>query len=146
MFVTRDPPITNSFHATIQIARTENDMPEETTEQIEQLINDVYARFNARDIDGALAVMKTDVEWPNGMEGGYVYGHQAVRDYWTRQWTTIDPNVEPTAIDLAADGRVIVSVMQNIRDLEGNVLTDGLITHIYTIDKGLIERMEIVDL
>jgi hypothetical protein len=51
--------------------------------------------FNARDIDGALATMRADAEWPNGMEGGTVWGHAGVRQYWTRQWTMINPLVGP---------------------------------------------------
>lgn len=39
--------------------------------------------------------MHPDVASANGMEGGHVYGHEAVRDYWTRQWKLIDPQVEP---------------------------------------------------
>jgi hypothetical protein len=30
--------------------------------------------------------MDADVHWPNGWEGGYVEGHDEVRDYLTRQW------------------------------------------------------------
>ncbi|MEH2002434.1 MAG: nuclear transport factor 2 family protein [Nostoc sp.] len=63
----------------------------QTLIQIQQdLLTKAYAAFNARDIDSVLALMHSDVEWANGMEGGYVRGHQAVRDYWTRQWTLID--------------------------------------------------------
>jgi ketosteroid isomerase-like protein len=120
-------------------------MPEETTAETDLLINTAYDRLNARDVDGALELMKTDVEWPNGMDGGYLQGHHAVREYWTEQWKVIDPHVEATAIDMAPDGRVIVSVMQKVKDLDGNVVVDGLIAHIFTITDGLIERMEIVE-
>jgi nuclear transport factor 2 (NTF2) superfamily protein len=64
-----------------------------TSEQ--QLLRSAYKAFNARDIDAALAAMHHDVKWPNGMEGGYVHGREAVRDYWTRQRGKIDPHVEP---------------------------------------------------
>jgi len=39
-----------------------------------------YRDFNARRLDDVLALMQPDVVWPNGMEGGFVYGHQVVRD------------------------------------------------------------------
>ena len=57
------------------------------------LLTEAYEAFNARDIGRALAAMHAEVDWPNGMEGGYVHGHAAVRDYWTRQWRLIDPHV-----------------------------------------------------
>ena len=42
-----------------------------TSEQ--RLLRSAYKAFNARDIDTALAAMHHDVEWQNGMEGGYVH-------------------------------------------------------------------------
>ena len=38
------------------------------------LLKRTYEAFNARDLETALAAMKPDVEWPNGMEGGTVQG------------------------------------------------------------------------
>ncbi len=46
---------------------------------IEALLTKSYAAFNARDIEAVLAVMHVDVDWPNGMEGGRVLGHDEVR-------------------------------------------------------------------
>ena len=40
----------------------------------ENLLRRAYAAFNAHDIDGALALMHPDVDWPNGMEGGQSTG------------------------------------------------------------------------
>jgi ketosteroid isomerase-like protein len=66
--------------------------------EIIERIADAYAAFNQGDIDRALSVMHADVEWENGMEGGFVRGHDAVRSYWTRQWQVLDPTVEPIAL------------------------------------------------
>jgi ketosteroid isomerase-like protein len=52
-----------------------------------ELLKRIYDCFNARDIDGVLPVLADDVAWANGMDGGHVYGREAVRAYWTRQWT-----------------------------------------------------------
>ncbi|HXJ77253.1 MAG TPA: nuclear transport factor 2 family protein [Candidatus Methylomirabilis sp.] len=59
------------------------------------LLTAAYDAFNTRDLERVLAAMHPEVEWPNGMDGGYVHGHDGVRDYWTRQWRLIDPHVEP---------------------------------------------------
>jgi hypothetical protein len=32
------------------------------------------------------------IEAKPGMEGRRVHGHEAVRDYWTRQWNLVDPH------------------------------------------------------
>ncbi len=60
-----------------------------------EILNAIYQAFNARDIDTILASLHPEVDWPNGWEGGRVYGHGGVREYWTRQWAEIDPHVEP---------------------------------------------------
>jgi ketosteroid isomerase-like protein len=44
-----------------------------------ELLRAGYAAFNARDADATLATMTADVTLPNGMEGGSVHGHQAIR-------------------------------------------------------------------
>jgi len=102
-----------------------------------------YEAFNARDIERALAAMHPDVEWPNGIEGGWVHGREAVRAYWTRQWTMIDPRVEPRRFVTDADGRVVVDVHQVVRNLHGTIVTDRMVRHVYDLEDGLIRRMEI---
>jgi ketosteroid isomerase-like protein len=109
----------------------------------EQLLRQAYAAFNARDIDGALALMHPDVDWPNGMEGGRELGRDAVRAYWTRQFGLIDSHVEPLGFEVDDDGRIVVEVHQVVRDLEGSVLSDGRVRHVYTLRDGLVSRMDI---
>jgi nuclear transport factor 2 (NTF2) superfamily protein len=109
----------------------------------EELLRTMYDGFNARDIDAVLAAMTQDVDWPNGWEGGRLTGHEAVREYWTRQWAAIDPRVEPTEVGPRADGRVEVRVHQVVRDLSGTVLADGTVVHVYDMRSGLVARMDI---
>jgi hypothetical protein len=109
----------------------------------EQLLRQAYAAFNARDIDGALALMHPEVDWPNGMEGGRERGHDAVRAYWTRQFAMIDSHVEPEGFERDDEGRIVVDVHQVVRDLEGSLLSDGRVRHVYTLRDGLVSRMEI---
>jgi hypothetical protein len=112
----------------------------------ETLLVSTYRAFNARDLEAALATMHPDVDWPNGMEGGRVLGHRGVRDYWTRQWSLIDPHVEPRAFGTDPKGRIVVDVHQLVRDLAGNVLADQMVQHVYEVKDGLIRSMEIVKL
>jgi hypothetical protein len=103
----------------------------------------MYCEFNARNIDAVLGVMLTDVKWPNGWEGGYVVGHDAVRDYWTRQWAEIDPTVTPEGFEPLADGRLRVRVHQVIRDRTGKLLSDRFVSHTYSFAFGKIGGVEI---
>src|SRR3954447_15496000 len=82
----------------------------------------IYDRFNARDIDRVLVVLAADVAWANGMDGGHVHGREAVREYWTRQWTMVSPHVEPAGFSRPGDGAVVAGVRQSVRDLEGKPL------------------------
>ena len=66
-----------------------------------------------------------------------------MRDYWTHQWQTINPRVEPTAMHQRPDGRLAVSVHQLVRDLQGEVMFDGSVTHVYSFQDGLIMQMDI---
>ena len=60
-----------------------------------ELLERIYDRFNARDLDGVLGALADDVAWANGMDGSHVHGREAVRAYWTRQWSMVSPHVEP---------------------------------------------------
>jgi ketosteroid isomerase-like protein len=113
------------------------------SETSELLVRRAYEAFNARDIENALALMHPDVDWPNGMEGGRLHGHREVSDYWRRQFALIDSRVEPLRIEQRADGQMVVTVHQLVRDRAGHVISEGTVEHQYVISEGLIERMEI---
>lgn len=118
-------------------------MEQLTTSAEVELLRRVYAAFNRREIETVLAEMHSDVDWPNGMEGGRVLGQNAVRDYWTRLFTMLAPNVEPQAFVAGGDGRIAVEVHQVVHDKSGNLLVDQIIQHVYEIRDGLIQSMEI---
>jgi hypothetical protein len=107
------------------------------------LLKHLYDRFNARDMEAVLAIMHRDVVWANGLDGGYVFGHDGVRDYWTRQWAMMDSHAEPIGFSIGADGTTDVEVHLFARDLKGNVLFDKIGCHIFRIKNGLIRRFDI---
>src|SRR5262245_54693773 len=109
-----------------------------TKTDVETLLRRCYDAFNRRDLEGALAMMHPDVTWPNGWEGGWVNGRDGVRQYWQRQWAALDPRVEPGAITWNSEGRLTVSVHQIVRDLTGQVLSDGTVEHVYELQDGLV--------
>jgi hypothetical protein len=111
--------------------------------KIENLITKAYSAFNTRDIDTALSTMHPDVQWPKAFEGGYVSGHDAIREYWTRQWREINPKVEPIGSSKRENGTLEIIVHQTVKDLQGNVVFDGIVKHIYTLEDDLLRRMDI---
>jgi ketosteroid isomerase-like protein len=108
-----------------------------------ELLKRIYERFNARDMETVLAVLHEDVMWANGMEGGHVHGREGVRSYWTRQWAMVDPHVEPVAFAEGPNAEVIVEVHQVVRDLQGDLLADKMVGHIFWVENGVVTRFDI---
>jgi len=109
----------------------------------EQVIHQIYNGFNARDMEGVLALLTDDVAWANAMEGTHVHGKDAIRDYWTHQWSVIDPHVEPLKIAKAANGSLVVDVHQVVKNLEGQTLIDETVKHAFRLDGGRVQRFDI---
>jgi ketosteroid isomerase-like protein len=114
-----------------------------------EVLKRIYDRFNARDIDGVLAVLADDVAWANGMDGGHVHGLEAVREYWTRQWTIVQPACRAGE---TAESSVVVEVQQSVRDLEGRPLQDQahglkdkMVMHVFRFQDGKVTRFDIRD-
>ncbi|HEY1856620.1 nuclear transport factor 2 family protein [Acidocella sp.] len=108
-----------------------------------QLVKKLYEGFNARDIDAVLAALADDVAWANGMDGGHVHGREAVREYWTKQWSSISPHVDPMQISQGKDGSTAVEVHQVVHDLKGALLLDETVRHVFHIEGGYVKRFDI---
>lgn len=111
--------------------------------QEQKFLENLYEAFNRREIETILSLMQPDVKWANGMEGGFVYGRDAVREYWRRQFEMFAPQLEPLKFERDENNRSVVTVHQTVRDLAGNVLMDKTVEQIFTIENGLIKVFEI---
>src|SRR5438132_8269046 len=109
------------------------------------IIEQAYSAFNKRDIDGAFALMTKDVSWPKASEGGKVVGKEEIRAYWTRQWGEFDPHVEPLAMTEEDVGKTRVRVHQLVKSLQGDVLSDSEVLHVFTVNSSLIAAMDLGD-
>jgi ketosteroid isomerase-like protein len=117
-----------------------------TNADAEDVLRAAYRAFNARDIAGAIELMHPEVDWPNAWEGGRVVGHEAVTEYWTRQFESISSTVEPERFDHEPDGSVTVTVRQTVRDARtGEIQADAHVLHRYRLEDGLIVRMDVLD-
>jgi hypothetical protein len=114
-------------------------------EDTKTIIEQAYSAFNKRDIDCALALMTQDVSWPKASEGGKVVGKEEIRAYWTRQWGEFDPLVEPLAMTEEDGGNTCVRVHQLVKSLQGDVLSDSEVLHVFTVNSGLILAMDLGD-
>jgi hypothetical protein len=109
----------------------------------EEFLQNLYDAFNKREIEKIISLMRSDVKWANGLEGGFVYGRDAVREYWTNQFKDIQPELETLKFETDEKNREVVTVHQIVKDLQGNVLADMMVQQIFTIKDGLISLYEI---
>jgi hypothetical protein len=109
----------------------------------QQFLQNLYDAFNKREIETIISLMRPDVKWANGLEGGFVHGRDAVREYWTTQFKDIQPELETLNFETDENNRNVVTVHQIIKDLQGNVLADMTVQQIFTIEDGLISLYEI---
>ena len=107
-------------------------------------LKNIYQNFNKRNIDLVIACMTGDVQWANGMDGGYVYGHDGVRVYWIKQFESISSNVTPLEME-EKNNVVKVKVHQVVHDLNGTLLSDDIVYHFFTLKNGKIAIFDIGD-
>jgi uncharacterized protein YndB with AHSA1/START domain/limonene-1,2-epoxide hydrolase len=109
----------------------------------QQLLQSLYTAFNNRELETIISVMSPDVKWANGVEGGFVYGRDAVREYWTNQYKVIQVQLETLKFETDEHNRNVVTVHQIVRNLQGNLLADMTVKQIFTIENGEIVLYEI---
>ncbi|BAZ16458.1 hypothetical protein NIES4071_83350 [Calothrix sp. NIES-4071] len=112
---------------------------------LQQFLYNLYEAFNEREIETIISLMHSNVKWANGMEGGFVYGQNQVREYWRKQFDIIQPQLEVLNVETDENNRAIITVHQIVRDIEGNLLFDKMVKQIFTIENGLITVFEIQD-
>lgn len=112
----------------------------------QNLLRILYESFNARDIEAVLDALGPDVKWANGLEGGFVLGRDNVRQYWTRQFATLRPQLSILDFKTDEQERQIVRAHQTVRDLQGALLLEQEVGHRFTFEGGLVSLFEIVEL
>jgi len=105
----------------------------------------MYRAYNERDIDRATEFLAPEIDWPNEATGGHVHGRSAVRQYWEDEWKQSDPRVEPLEIDVDDTGHARVRVHQFVKSLDGAILEDRKLEHVYTFDGAFVAKMVVVD-
>ncbi len=56
-----------------------------------------------------------------------------------------DPHVEPLAMTQEDGGKTRVRVHQIVKSLQGDVLSDSEVFHVFTMNRGLIAAMDLGD-
>src|SRR5258706_2198540 len=88
-------------------SKTEKQTTTNKMENRKRYFLNIYENFNKRNIDFVINNMTSDVKWANGMDGGFVYGNEGVREYWTKQFKLVSSNVTPLEIG-EKNGEIVV--------------------------------------
>ena len=110
----------------------------------EALLRTSYAAFNAHDVATTLKAMGPDVEWPDSFDGGMLHGPEAVGAFWQRQWAVLEPQFELKHFETDPDGHLVVTVIQTVRNLDGGIISQGLVRQVYEFENGLVRRMRVL--
>ena len=106
-----------------------------------ELLTRAYAAYNAQDVEGLLAKVSDDVDWPDGERR--LHGKEQLRSYWAEQWTRMRTHDEPVGFTELDDGRVAVGVSQVVRSLDGTVISRHQVVHKHRVEGDLIARLDI---
>lgn len=111
-------------------------------DNINILFTELYHHFNDRQIDHVISKLTDHVKWANGMDGGYVYGHEGVKGYWTRQFKIVSSKVTPLEI-YTENGRIKIKVHQIVHDVDGKLLANECVYHSFTLENNKIAEFNI---
>jgi hypothetical protein len=105
------------------------------------LLENAYAAYNRRDVDGLLELLTEDVDWPDG--DARLVGRAAVRRYWLDQFTQTRTRDEPVRFVALSPDRTAVHIDQTVQDRHGRVLSRGAFRYSFTVRGGLISRLDV---
>lgn len=105
------------------------------------LLRHAFTAYNRRDADALALMLHEDVDWPDG-SGGRLHGREAVKSYWTAQWTRTRTQDDPTGFEGLADGRIAVRLDQTVRALDGAMIFNAKRRYIFEMEGHLIRRLD----
>ncbi|WP_029916463.1 nuclear transport factor 2 family protein [Caulobacter sp. UNC358MFTsu5.1] len=107
------------------------------------LLTRLYEAYNRRDLAAFSALLATDVDWPDQIQGGRLIGLDALAAYWTRNDKMITVDAAPVSFETRPDGRVAVDVNQIVRNLAGHIWSDSCQRQVFTLRDDKVARMDI---
>jgi ketosteroid isomerase-like protein len=103
-----------------------------------------YAAFNRGDIDAAVAVMDSQIEWSEPAEfpgGGTYHGREGAKQYLTQSRNGLaEGTSEPEQFFVSGD-RVVVFVYAHVRPKESNEWRDVRLADVFTFRGGKATAM-----
>ncbi len=110
----------------------------------ERALRNSYAAFNAGDLERAAEIMANDVEWPDQLEGITLHGKAEALEYLKRLATVQRHHYEVVHCHWNDQGDMVASLLRTVSSPGGEVISNGLIRHVYRFQCGKVVRMQIL--
>ncbi|NBB16228.1 hypothetical protein GVN21_12750 [Caulobacter sp. SLTY] len=109
------------------------------------LLTRFYKALDQRDVEGIVATLHPDVDFPDQIDGGRRRGVAALRDYWTNAFTMIHAISTPSAFKALGDSAMLATVHHHVSSLAGKLWYEGTVQYRFEFRDGLIVRMDQVE-
>lgn len=106
------------------------------------VIDALWRALTARDIEAVVALLHPEVDWQDNMNGGRRVGRDATRDYLLDVMATVVVVSTPVDISRIAPDRYLARVNHVVRNSDGQLWGQEIVSHVLTLREGLIARME----
>lgn len=105
-------------------------------------IDALWPALTARDLDAVVALLHPDVDWQDNLNGGRRVGRDAVRAYLSEVMATVV--IVSTPIDIMPSGpdRYLARVNHVVRNQDGQLWGQEIVSHVLMLRDGLIVRMD----
>lgn len=119
-----------------------NPAPPDIQARVERL----YDANQRRDFTAFRALVHPHLEWPDLTRGGALDSPEAVRDYWAYNDRGLRIEMTPVRTEIDDEGRIVVLTNQVVWNLSGQLWSDLMVRHRYTLRDGLFWRMEVLEI
>jgi len=111
----------------------------------EDRIAELHAAINARDLEAAVACYAPDARFADGLEGGVIQGHDAIRAHFIHLFEAIRVELAVIRLSRLPDGRLRARLQVVARGPRGGLWQDDALTVWYRFERGLIVEQELDD-
>lgn len=108
----------------------------------EDLLRCAFNAFNRRDADELLALVGDDVAWSS--DAGML-NKGDLRSFWARQWSNVRTHDKVTHVERVSERDYLVSLDQEIRSLNGSLISSGSFRYGFVVENGRIAALSTRD-
>ncbi|MDP1630006.1 MAG: nuclear transport factor 2 family protein [Caulobacter sp.] len=109
----------------------------------EAVVTRLWEALNGQDLEAASALLHPDVDWQDIMNGGRQRGRDTVLAYWREVFDVLRPDSTVMEFLPQDDGRLSARTLHHVRDPDGRLRVEEVITHLFGFKDGMIVSMDV---